>query len=122
VLAAGHTSGAVVPLVNPEFSLGLAGASVPVTILVCILGIATFGGYVVRAALQGRQPTWVAGLLVGGAVSNLIDRLAGGSVRDFLATPWVVFNIADVAVVVGLCAYLLVRLSSSALTLREVKT
>ena len=30
--------------------------------------------------------------------------------RDFLATPWVVFNLADVAVVVGLGGYLLARL------------
>jgi lipoprotein signal peptidase len=46
----------------------------------------------------------------------------GGSVRDFLATPWIVFNVADVAVVAGLCAYLLVRMSTSAPALKEVKT
>jgi signal peptidase II len=122
VLAAGHTGGAIVPLRNPEFSLGLASASIPITILLCVLGIVTFGGHVVGAALQGRQPSWVAALVVGGALSNLIDRLTGGSVRDFLAAPWIVFNVADVAVVAGLCAYLLVRMSTSAPALKEVKT
>lgn len=121
-LAAGHTSGAVVPLRNSKFSLGLVGTSLPLTVVLCVLGIVTFGGYVLWASLRGRLPIWVAGFLLGGAVSNLVDRLAGGSVRDFLATPWVVLNLADLAVVAGLCGYLLVQLRISAPVLKEVKT
>ena len=42
------------------------------------------------------------GLLVGGAIGNLYDRLQNGLVVDFLDFRfWPVFNIADVAICVG---------------------
>lgn len=46
---------------------------------------------------------WVgAGLLVGGAVGNTVDRLTLGSVIDFLRiTGGPAFNLADVAIVAG---------------------
>jgi signal peptidase II len=43
-----------------------------------------------------------AGLLVGGAVGNLIDRLLRGGVTDFLdPVRWPAFNVADVGIVCG---------------------
>ena len=120
--AAGNTSGAIVPVANPEFSLGLAAASVPVTVAVCAVGIVVFGGHAMRVALASRMPAWVPALLVGGAMSNLFDRLAFHAVRDFLATPWVVFNLADVAVVVGLFGLLAARRSAGKVTLEEVSS
>ena len=43
-------------------------------------------------------------LVVGGGVGNLIDRLLWGTVVDFIAIgPFPVFNIADMAVVLGAC-------------------
>ena len=125
-LASGHTGGAIVPLRNREFSLGLAAAPERVTIIICAVGIVAFGVHVVRATMRHRLHPALAALVVGGATSNLIDRLAAGSVRDFLATPWVVFNLADVAVVVGLGGYLLARLRAvqtrTALMPEEVTT
>lgn len=42
------------------------------------------------------------GLLLGGAVGNLIDRIRFGKVVDFIDVgAWPVFNVADSAVVVG---------------------
>ena len=42
------------------------------------------------------------GLLVGGAVGNIIDRLVYGYVVDFVAVgPWPRFNVADSAITVG---------------------
>ena len=46
------------------------------------------------------------GLIVGGALGNLIDRIAYGAVADFFhfhvgQFSWYVFNIADVAIVAG---------------------
>jgi signal peptidase II len=42
------------------------------------------------------------GLVVGGAVGNLVDRLFAGRVTDFIDVHvWPVFNVADSAVVVG---------------------
>lgn len=54
------------------------------------------------------------GLILGGAVGNLIDRLNLGYVTDFIDFSfWPAFNIADSSVVVGaiIFAYLLIRLS-----------
>lgn len=46
------------------------------------------------------------GLLIGGAIGNAVDRMVYGAVFDFISLHafgwrWYVFNIADVAVVVG---------------------
>jgi signal peptidase II len=46
------------------------------------------------------------GLIVGGAVGNVIDRIAYGAVADFFhlhgfGYSWYVFNVADTAIVVG---------------------
>lgn len=52
------------------------------------------------------------GLQLGGAVGNLLDRVAQGSVTDFLDFgPWPVFNVADTAVVAGviLMGYVLLQ-------------
>ncbi len=52
------------------------------------------------------------GLLLGGAVGNLVDRLHQGYVTDFIDFGlWPVFNLADSAIVTGsgLLAYLLIR-------------
>ena len=54
------------------------------------------------------------GLILGGTVGNLIDRLSSGYVTDFIDIGfWPAFNLADSAVVVGaiLLAYSLVRLA-----------
>jgi hypothetical protein len=48
-------------------------------------------------------------VLVGGALSNLVDRLLLGAVRDFLAVAHVVVNLADLAVLAGLVGYGLTR-------------
>ena len=41
---------------------------------------------------------WIAtGLLLGGAIGNLIDRITNGSVTDFVKLPhWPAFNVADI--------------------------
>jgi len=44
------------------------------------------------------------GLLVGGALGNLVDRLRIGHVTDFLDFQfWPVFNVADSAIFLGVC-------------------
>ena len=108
--AAAQTSGLVVPVHNPRFSLGLAGAPLPVMALLMAAGILAAGGYSLQAAHRRRLPAWVPGLLVGGASSNLLDRLLLGAVRDFLATPWAVINLADLAVLAAVIASTLVPL------------
>jgi signal peptidase II len=46
------------------------------------------------------------GLILGGTVGNLIDRLSLGYVRDFLDVgPWPIFNLADSAEVTGVIIF-----------------
>ena len=66
-----------------------------------------------RFPLLANIPNRIAlGLILGGAVGNLIDRLSLGYVTDFVDVGfWPVFNIADSAVVVGviIAVYSLLR-------------
>lgn len=57
-----------------------------------------------------RPLLWLpTGMLVGGAVGNLIDRIARGSVIDFIKLPhWPVFNFADMAITFGVIILVLV--------------
>ena len=52
-----------------------------------------------------RENAWIrygAAMLLGGAAGNLIDRIFQGSVVDFFDFRiWPVFNVADIAIVVG---------------------
>jgi signal peptidase II len=50
-----------------------------------------------------RPDLWLAtGLVVGGALGNLADRVRIGAAIDFLDPPlWPAFNVADVAIVIG---------------------
>jgi signal peptidase II len=61
---------------------------------------------------QGRIFVYALGLIAGGAVGNLIDRLRFGSVVDFLdfylgSYHWPAFNVADSAITVGVALFLL---------------
>lgn len=51
----------------------------------------------------GRPLAWLpTGLLIGGAAGNLIDRVRDGAVTDFVKLPhWPAFNVADMAITVG---------------------
>lgn len=59
----------------------------------------------VSLALSARPGLWIwlpAGLLVGGALGNLADRVREDAVIDFVDLPsWPTFNLADVAIVAG---------------------
>lgn len=63
-------------------------------------------------ARVGRRVEAVAlGLLIGGALGNAIDRAVYGAVFDFVSLHafgyrWYVFNVADVAIVVGVALLL----------------
>lgn len=55
-----------------------------------------------RERPEGRWLNFGMGLLAGGAVGNLIDRVFIGAVTDFVDVHfWPVFNVADSAVLVG---------------------
>ena len=102
---------------NTGAAFGLfQGQSLPLTI-VAFVGIAAILVYALVVyrgfPFLGNIPNRVAlGLVLGGTVGNLVDRLSFGYVTDFIDfTIWPAFNIADSAVTVGviLFAYSLLR-------------
>jgi signal peptidase II len=78
---------------------GLGGTwLVGVLVVIALIGIvAVFNSYATR------RLAWLpAGLLLGGALGNIIDRVHDSGVTDFLKFPhWPQFNIADVAITIG---------------------
>ena len=99
---------------NPGAAFGLLSNSdspwtVAFLILVSVAALALVG------SLLWRGPARLAGvglgLILGGALGNLFDRLQAGSVVDFLdfhvgGYHWPAFNLADSAIVVGAAALL----------------
>ena len=68
---------------------------------------------------------WLAtGLVIGGAVGNVIDRVRAGAVTDFIKLPhWPAFNVADAAITVGVVALvLLVEVAARRQRARENKS
>ncbi|HZB63317.1 MAG TPA: signal peptidase II [Microvirga sp.] len=73
-------------------------------IVVSILAAIGLSVWIRRAG--GRVLAMSLGLIVGGALGNVIDRLAYGAVFDFIqfhigTWSWYVFNVADAAIVAG---------------------
>lgn len=53
-----------------------------------------------------REALWI-GIVLGGILGNLSDRIIFGGVTDFIAVSiWPVFNIADSAISIGIIAYI----------------
>jgi signal peptidase II len=87
---------------NPGAAFGLLVNQTQLLILLTLgLGLAIVVGHQkIRAANACFQ--WGVGLLFGGALGNLIDRLRFGYVVDFIDFGfWPVFNLADTAIVFG---------------------
>ncbi len=82
------------------FSL-LENASLVLTVVAAAASVALA---VVNARLRSKEvrPRLALGLLLGGALGNIIDRVREGAVTDFLKVPlWPAFNLADAAICVG---------------------
>jgi signal peptidase II len=91
---------------NHGVAFGFLSGGGGVVLAVTLLAL---GALVVYFVLRpGRRLLWVpTGLLLGGAIGNLIDRLAHGSVTDFIKLPlWPAFNLADAAITFGVLALL----------------
>jgi signal peptidase II len=97
---------------NTGIAFGQFRDNQSIVIILSIVAIAWMLLYFARSG--GRSPVLpvAIGLLAGGAVSNLFDRLAQGRVTDFLQiSRFPVFNLADVAITVGVILLLLVLLA-----------
>jgi signal peptidase II len=85
---------------NPGLAFGIGkgqGFVLAVTVVALVLVLAWF------AFDPGRPGLWLAvGLLAGGALGNLADRVRIDAVTDFIDPPlWPAFNVADIAITLG---------------------
>jgi signal peptidase II len=86
------------------FSLFSGGGTL--VLVLTLVALAALTGYLIWR--PERPYLWVpTGMLIGGALGNLIDRLAHGAVTDFIKFPfWPAFNVADTAITLGVFALL----------------
>jgi signal peptidase II len=72
-----------------------------------LTGLALGGLLTYFAFRSDRRWLWLpVGIVAGGAVGNLIDRAREGAVTDFIdVVAWPAFNVADMAIVVGILAF-----------------
>ncbi|HEX7610032.1 MAG TPA: signal peptidase II [Solirubrobacteraceae bacterium] len=80
----------------------LPGSHVIVTILVGLALLLLLAYFARHAAMP---MIWLpTGMLVGGALGNILDRVRHGSVTDFIKLPlgWPPFNIADASITLGI--------------------
>jgi len=98
---------------NNGVAFGLAGGAGAPLILITLaaLGVVAF--------LFARNPTrpgmWVAaGLLAGGAIGNLADRVRADAVTDYIdLSLWPPFNLADMAITAGVLLLVFLYLRDS---------
>ena len=86
----------------------LPGSHVGVTILIAVALLVLLAYF----ARHARRPLiWLpTGMLIGGAVGNVLDRVRSGSVTDFVKLPlgWPPFNLADLSITIGILLLFLV--------------
>jgi signal peptidase II len=93
---------------NLTFNTGIAfSQATGATVLVTVVALVVLAALVVIARRSSGTGMAVAfGLIIGGAVGNLIDRIvrhhSGGGVIDFIDFQWFpIFNLADASITVG---------------------
>lgn len=87
---------------NRGAAFGLLGGQ---NVLLAVMAVAVLVGLATFYWRQRAPSRWLVGavgLIVGGALGNLVDRVRLGYVVDFVAIgPWPNFNLADSAITVG---------------------
>ena len=97
---------------NPGIAFGMA-TQLPSGVVLGATILVTAG--LIVLAVRGKLPSPTgSGLIIGGAVGNVGDRLLGGTVVDFIALSWwPSFNLADVLLTAGVVVSLVASLRPS---------
>ena len=117
-LALGDSSHVIGPLSihrveNSGIAFGLFTSATAVVIALTALAVIWMLVYFARAGARHPVIPAALGLLIGGSVSNLVDRVRLGHVTDFIDFGWwPAFNLADTFIVIGV-AVLLLALTSA---------
>ena len=102
--AARAHAGMITPARNPGYALGVLGGPAPLLILGTVLVLGVFLAVIGRWAVQVGISPLIPAVIAGGMVANTIDRIRFGAVRDFLATGWLIIDVADLVVLGGIVA------------------
>ena len=87
---------------NSGIAFGLFSSATPVVIVLTGLAVAWMVAFFARSGARHPVLPVSLGLVIGGSVSNLVDRVRLGHVTDFLDLRfWPAFNLADSFIVVG---------------------
>lgn len=91
----------IVRVSNRGIAFGMLDDAGPLVLVIAAVAFAALLGTFLASA--ERPGLWLPiGLLAGGAVGNLIDRVREGFVTDFLDPPrWPAFNVADIEITLG---------------------
>ena len=93
---------------NTGSAFGLFAGFTNFLIIASLIGLALILYFFVKQASANLFVRIAVGLIVGGAVGNLIDRVKDGFVVDFISVGWwPAFNVADSAISIGMTAMVL---------------
>ena len=95
---------------NQGASFGLGAQHPFVVTALAVLGTAGVAWWLTRAMTAGERIA--VGVVLGGALGNLLDRVAQGAVTDWMQVVWypATFNLADLCIRGGIIAALTLRL------------
>ncbi len=92
---------------NPGIAFGLFSSWATAVTVLTALAIAWMIAYFAKAGARHPVLPVALGLLIGGSVANLVDRVRLGHVTDFVDLRfWPAFNLADTFIVVGVAVLL----------------
>ncbi len=98
---------------NSGIAFGLFASATSLVILLTGLAVAWMLYFFARSGSRHPVLPVALGLVIGGSISNLVDRVRLGHVTDFLDFKyWPAFNLADTFIVVGVAALLLALVAS----------
>ena len=87
---------------NSGIAFGLFGSRTPIVIAVTAIVVVAMLAFFARSGRRHPVLPVALGLVLGGSIANLIDRVRLGHVTDFLdVVAWPAFNLADTFIVVG---------------------
>jgi signal peptidase II len=92
---------------NSGIAFGLFSSATPIVIALTAVAVAWMIAFFARSGARHPVLPVALGLVLGGSVSNLADRVRLGHVTDFLDVRWwPAFNLADTFIVVGVLVLL----------------
>ncbi len=100
---------------NPGMAFGIRIGNRTLFTIFSVAASVVIFAYLLRTRGDHKLVKWSLALILGGAIGNLIDRVLYGSVVDFIDVGigdlrWPVFNVADMAVSLGMMVLIVVIL------------